>query len=145
PSWATFDDRTGRLKGTPSSTDAGTTPPIKISASYSVGGKTRWVVMPEFTITVTAPPSTPTPPPTTTTPTPTPSGSLTLSGTPQTSVTVGQGYSFTPTVTTPYNSQLTFWASHTPSWATFDKTTGRLSGTPTSAGAGTTPERKSVV
>lgn len=135
PSWATFDTQTGRLTGTPGANDVGTTPPIKISASYPARDTTRWLVMPEFTITVAAATSTKTTTVTT-------SESLTLSGAPPTTVTAGRTYAFKPTVTNPHGTELTFWASHTPRWATFDKTTGELRGTPTSADVGTTPDIK---
>src|SRR5690606_6422814 len=104
-------------------------------ASYPARDTTRWLVMPEFTITVAAATSTKTTTVTT-------SESLTLSGAPPTTVTAGRTYASKPTVTNPHGTELTFWASHTPRWATFDKTTGELRGTPTSADVGTTPDIK---
>src|SRR5690606_9412070 len=61
---------------------------------------------------------------------------------PPTSIVVGQRYDFTPTITNPYNTSLTFWASYRPAWATFDTKTGRLTGVPGSGDVGTTPEIK---
>jgi hypothetical protein len=60
-----------------------------------------------------------------------------ISGSPATSVQVGQTYSFQPTATDPASRVLTFSIEHLPSWATFSTATGQLSGTPTSAQTGT--------
>ncbi len=60
--------------------------------------------------------------------------SPTISGTPATSVTVGQAYSFTPQASDPNGDPLTFEIENRPSWATFEATTGRLFGTPSAAG-----------
>ncbi len=63
----------------------------------------------------------------------------TISGTPATSVTSGQAYSFTPTASDPDTGQtLRFGIANAPSWASFDIVTGRLSGTPNSTHVGTT-------
>ncbi len=42
-------------------------------------------------------------------------------------------YCFTPTASDPYDEELTFSITGKPDWATFSTTTGRLSGTPTTA------------
>jgi hypothetical protein len=60
-----------------------------------------------------------------------------ISGSPATSATVGQAYSFTPSASDPDGQALTFSIVNRPSWATFDTSTGRLSGTPAAANAGT--------
>jgi hypothetical protein len=57
-----------------------------------------------------------------------------ISGNPPTSVTAGQAYSFQPTASDADGDTLAFTIQNKPSWATFNTTTGRLSGTPTSAG-----------
>jgi len=62
-----------------------------------------------------------------------------ISGNPATSVTVGQSYSFTPTASDPDGQALSFTIANKPSWATFNSSTGRLSGTPTAGDAGTYP------
>jgi hypothetical protein len=62
---------------------------------------------------------------------------LVLSGVPAASVTVGSAYSFRPAVVSA-NGVVTFAVSGLPSWATFDSSTGTLSGTPSSAAVGTT-------
>ncbi len=60
-----------------------------------------------------------------------------LSGAPSTSVQAGSAYVFTPTVTNTSGAALSFAISGMPLWATFDTTTGQLSGTPSNANAGT--------
>ncbi len=116
PNWATFTASTGRLSGTP--TAAGSFGNIIISVS---DGKAS-ASLKAFTITVsgsTTPPS---------------NGAPTISGTPATSVTVGNSYSFQPTASDPEGATLAFSIANKPGWATFNTTTGRLSGTPTAAG-----------
>jgi uncharacterized repeat protein (TIGR02543 family) len=89
----------------------------------------------------TPPPTTPpptTPPPTTPPPT-TPPAPPTISGSPPSSVVVGSAYSFTPTVSNPSGSPLTFEIQSAPRWATLNTKSGQLSGAPSSADVGTTP------
>lgn len=59
-----------------------------------------------------------------------------ISGTPGTQVQAGATYAFTPSATDADHDSLTFSIANKPSWATFNATTGQLSGTPTSANAG---------
>ena len=54
-----------------------------------------------------------------------------ISGTPNTSVMVGNAYTFTPDASDPDSDTLTFSISGQPGWASFDMSTGELSGTPT--------------
>ncbi|MGC8522484.1 MAG: putative Ig domain-containing protein [Steroidobacteraceae bacterium] len=61
---------------------------------------------------------------------------LSVSGTPATTVTAGQGYSFTPTVSSG-GATVSYSIQNAPSWATFSTSTGQLSGTPQAADAGT--------
>ena len=63
----------------------------------------------------------------------------TISGTPPASVTTGQSYSFQPSASDPDGQTLAFHVANKPSWASFDPTTGRLSGTPAAGNAGTYP------
>jgi hypothetical protein len=65
------------------------------------------------------------------------STALAISGSPANSVVVGQHYSFQPSATDADSSGLTFSIQNMPSWATFNSTTGQLSGTPTAAEVGT--------
>ena len=71
-----------------------------------------------------------------TTPPPTNSPPV-ISGTPPTGASVGVQYAFTPSATDPDGNPLTYSITNRPSWATFNASTGRLSGTPTSANIGT--------
>jgi hypothetical protein len=117
PVWATFSSSTGRLSGTPTSTQVGSYGNIVISVS---DGKASASLAP-FSIQVTAPPN----------------RAPTITGQPATTVTAGQVYSFTPTASDLDGDVLTFSIQNRPSWATFSPTTGRLSGTPTAAGTHT--------
>src|SRR4029453_2234844 len=56
---------------------------------------------------------------------------------PTTSVTVGTAYSFTPSASDPDQDALGYTIQNKPTWASFSTSTGRLSGTPTSANVGT--------
>ena len=62
-----------------------------------------------------------------------------ISGSPSTTVTEGQPYSFTPVASDPDRDTLTFAISILPLWARFDSGTGSLTGTPETAHVGTTP------
>jgi len=57
----------------------------------------------------------------------------TIAGTPSTSVAVGSAYSFLPVASSSGGGALTFSIENMPSWATFSKSTGLLSGTPGAA------------
>ncbi len=119
PSWATFTPSTGQLAGTPAAANVGTTSGIIISVSDG----TISTPLPAFNLQVvqTAPANRP----------------PVISGTPPTSVTAGTAYSFRPTASDPDGNTLRFSIQGQPSWATFSTTTGRLSGTPTTANVGT--------
>jgi len=117
PSWASFDPDTGRLTGTPMGGDEATYRNITISVSDGANSNS----LAPFGIEVlpfgsTEPPSNSPP---------------TISGTPPSSVTVNTPYSFTPTGDDPDGDRLTFSVQGLPTWAVFDTSTGRLSGTPT--------------
>lgn len=116
PSWAAFETSTGQLSGTPASNDVGSYANIAINVS---DGEFSASLM-AFTITVSANNTAPS-----------------ISGTPSTSVNAGMGYSFTPTASDPESDDLTFSISNQPSWATFNSSTGRLSGTPSNGDAAT--------
>jgi hypothetical protein len=62
--------------------------------------------------------------------------SLAISGSPPTSVTAGAGYKFQPSVTAPSGANLSFSIARLPSWATFDHSTGALTGLPAATDAG---------
>ena len=59
-----------------------------------------------------------------------------ISGTPGTTVVVGAKYSFQPSASDTDGDALTFSVENLPSWATFDTTSGTLSGTPVSSNVG---------
>lgn len=124
PVWAQFNPQSGALTGTPTSAHVGTTTDIVITVS---DGKDTSSVGP-FSITVA--PVTPTPPPANAAPT--------ISGTPVTTVNVGQTYSFQPVASDADGDSLSFTITNRPSWATFNTSTGRLSGTVRAAQAGNT-------
>ena len=110
PSWATFSTTTGRLSGTPTSTGTFGNIVIKVTDGSLTDS------LPAFAIAVTSAPT---------------NNAPTISGSPATSVTAGQAYSFQPSATDADGDVLTFSIQNRPSWATFSPTTGRLAGTPT--------------
>jgi len=121
PAWLTFTPSTGHVSGTPATANIGSTGPIVIVVSD--GQATAQL---QFTITVQAAPTTPPanrPP--------------TITGTPATSVTAGSAYTFRPVGSDPDGNTLIYSIQNQPSWASFSTTTGRLSGTPTTANVGT--------
>jgi hypothetical protein len=63
-------------------------------------------------------------------------GAPTISGSPSSSVVAGEAYSFQPSATDPNGDQLTFTVANLPGWATFNASTGRISGTPTASQVG---------
>ena len=118
PTWADFDAPTGRLSGMPTIGDAGTDENIVISVSD--GASTDRLAA--FSITVHAV-ATNSPPQ--------------ISGAPATSVNTNDNYSFTPNASDADGDNLTFSISGQPSWASFDTSTGQLSGTPGDGDVGT--------
>lgn len=60
----------------------------------------------------------------------------TISGAPASSVVAGQAYSFQPSAADSNGDQLTFSVANLPGWATFNTSTGRISGTPTATQIG---------
>jgi hypothetical protein len=111
PSWAKFNRTTGALTGTP--TAPGTFSGIQIYAWDGVYAATLY-----FGITVTAKSNT----------------APTISGTPTTTITAGQAYSFKPTAKDADGDALGFSIANKPSWASFSTSTGALTGTPSAAG-----------
>jgi Putative Ig domain len=114
PSWATFSTATGRLSGTP--TTSGTHAGIVISVS---DGRTS-TALPAFTLNVTAAAN----------------RAPAITGTPLASATVGNAYTFSPGASDPDGDTLTFSIANRPAWATFNTTTGQLSGTPAATNVG---------
>ncbi len=116
PSWATFSSTTGALTGTPFVANVGSYSNITISVSDG----TLSAALPAFSITVTAAPN----------------RLPIISGSPPTTVQATTAYAFTPTASDPDNDILLFSIANKPSWATFDATTGQLTGTPSAANVG---------
>jgi len=112
PTWLTFDSSNGRISGVPLLGNEGTYNDIEIAVSDGL----LTTNLPRFSISV-EPNTTPNMPPE-------------IDGTPATSVTVGDTYTFTPTGSDPDGDPLTYSIQGKPGWATFSASTGQLSGTP---------------
>lgn len=121
PAWASFSDSSGRLSGVPKA--VGTWSDIRITVTDGQASAS----LPAFAITATKSGSdggsTNSPP--------------TISGSPPTSVTAGETYSFRPTASDPDGNVLSFSVTNRPSWASFSTVNGTLSGTPAAADVGT--------
>ena len=109
PDWTSFDSTSGSLSGTPAATDVGIHGNILISVSDGM----QTVGLAPFSITVMAANSSPL-----------------ISGSPDATVIAGTAYEFTPSSSDPDGDSLTFSVIGLPTWASFDPTSGRLSGTP---------------
>lgn len=110
PAWARFSRSTGRVWGTPTAAHVGEYVNIRISVSDGDAS----AELPPFSIEVVPAPNRP----------------PTISGNPPRTVTQGTAYSFVPTASDPDGDSLTFSIENAPDWASFDASTGRLSGTP---------------
>lgn len=117
PVWANFSTATGKLSGTPTAAQIGRYTDIDISVSDGSSS----AALPAFSIAV-LPPATDRP---------------VIGGMPANSVTAGQSYGFQPTASDPQGRPLTFSIANAPAWGSFDVTSGKLSGTPIAAQAGT--------
>ncbi|HHF3003037.1 TPA: Ig-like domain-containing protein [Vibrio diabolicus] len=115
PPWATFDKTTGALSGTPSNSDVGTYPDIVISVSDGTISSS----LSAFSITVNNVNDAPV-----------------ISGSPATQVNEDSTYLFTPQVSDVDSQAFTFSIVNKPSWASFDASTGTLSGTPVNGDVG---------
>lgn len=114
PSWATFSTSTGRISGTPTATGSFS----NIVISVSDGRVTT--SLPAFSISVSG----------------TANRAPVISGTPASSVNTGSAYSFRPTASDADGNTLTYAIANRPSWATFNTSTGQLTGTPSASQAG---------
>jgi len=70
---------------------------------------------------------------------PDPNDAPTISGTPVTTARTDQPYEFQPVASDPDGDAIVFEVVNKPSWANFDRATGRLFGTPSSSATGTFP------
>ena len=118
PAWMTFATTTGRLSGTPTSANVGTSPKITVFVTDSKGMSAS---LPAFSIVVGSG---------------TGNSAPTISGTPPKTAVAGSLYSFTPTAKDANGDTLAFSITSKPGWAAFSTTTGKLSGTPSSAQTG---------
>ena len=118
PAWATFDRRSGRLAGRPARSMAGRLyRNIRVCAS---DGRAK-ACLPAFSIRIAASNRAPR-----------------ISGTPSRTARVGASYSFEPRTRDADRHRVWFLIVNKPAWATFDRRTGRLSGTPRAPHAGRT-------
>ncbi len=115
PSWASFNSTTGQLSGTPGYSDSGVYSNVTISVS---DGNDTTALAP-FSISVANLNRTPT-----------------ISGSPVMTISEGAMYSFIPVANDPDMDPLTFSIINRPSWASFNSTTGELSGIPNSNDVG---------
>lgn len=115
PAWAAFSTTTGTLSGAPQAADIGAYASIVISVTDGQSSAS----LPAFTLTVNS------------------TGAPMISGVPNTEISAGQSYSFTPASSDPDGDPLTFSIQNPPAWATFSTATGALSGTPLNSDAGT--------
>ena len=115
PSWATFNTSTGRLAGTP--TTVGHWTDIRIEVSDGVATR----ALTSFSIRASKRDN----------------KAPTISGAPASSVSVRSTYAFQPAASDADGDPLRFRIANRPAWASFNSYTGRLSGTPTAANAGT--------
>ena len=119
PVWANFDASTGQLSGAAAGVHVGTYSDIMISVSDGRG----WVSAPVFAITVQPSEARANQPPS-------------IAGSPATAVAAATAYVFQPVASDPDGDMLSFAIQNRPAWASFDASTGRLSGTPAPANVG---------
>jgi hypothetical protein len=68
-----------------------------------------------------------------------------IAGSPSTSTKVNQAYTFRPTASDADGDTLTFTIANKPAWASFDASTGHLTGTPSTSYAGVFPDIRIAV
>ncbi|MCC2608077.1 FG-GAP-like repeat-containing protein [Planctobacterium marinum] len=115
PGWASFSSETGTLSGTPDNDDVGTYSNIMISVSDG----TESAALSAFSITVVDVNDAPE-----------------ISGSPDTLVRANNSYQFTPQASDPDGDSLTFSIANKPLWASFNTSTGTLSGIPDNSDTG---------
>jgi hypothetical protein len=118
PKWARFNEKTGELTGTPGAAHVGRYEGVTISVSDGKATST----LPPFDIAVTS--SAVNNPPV-------------ISGVPAAYTEAGSPYSFKPEAVDPEGDTISFTIQNKPGWATFEPTSGTLSGTPAAADVGT--------
>ncbi|MFC1533672.1 putative Ig domain-containing protein [Thermodesulfobacteriota bacterium] len=119
PSWASFDTNTGTLSGVPENEDVGTSTAIVITVADTSFANAS---LPAFDLTVLNVNDAPV-----------------ISGSPPTTVDEDTFYSFIPAADDiDVGDTLTFSIVNKPQWASFNTTTGELTGTPRNDDVGTT-------
>jgi hypothetical protein len=119
PRWAGFEPAIGRVYGTPAIGDLGLYTGIVIRVSD--GAATN--ALGPFAVIVNPPPAQ--------------NRAPVISGIPDPTVLVGQGWSFQPSAADPDGDPLSFQVFGAPAWMHLDNATGLLSGTPEAAHVGT--------
>jgi hypothetical protein len=119
PDWAQFDRTSGALRGSPTTADVGDTADITLSVT---DGRLQKALQ-AFRISVrprkgSAPVTTPS------------TAAPVISGTAESTATVGSVYTFKATASDADSSVLSFAIANKPEWASFSTTTGTLTGTP---------------
>jgi hypothetical protein len=136
PAWMTLDRGTGRMRGTPGPGDVAIYRDLRISVSDGVASKS----LAPFDLTVLATDGSPpeaTEPPPPSEPAPDPDNRTPgISGSPPTSVSAGDLYTFKPYAWDHDGDSLVFSVGNRPAWMTVDAATGRMRGTPSSANVG---------
>lgn len=118
PNWAEFDSTTGKLSGTPTNDNIAITENIIIRVSDGL----ETIELAPFNLSVDNVNDLPI-----------------ISGQPGLTVSEDSFYSFTPVANDPdFGDQISFSIVNKPAWASFDPSTGELSGTPTNEQVGTT-------
>ncbi|MEI8608727.1 putative Ig domain-containing protein [Enterovibrio sp. Hal110] len=120
PAWMTFDTGTGQLSGTPAHADVGTYTNIQITVTETTPQGLS-DTLPAFDIIVVDVNNAPS-----------------IAGTPATQVNEGSPYAFSPSASDLDGDTLTFTINNKPVWASFNSTTGTLSGTPQNGDVGIT-------
>jgi hypothetical protein len=118
PGWASFDETTGRISGTPGDADVGVYEGIVIRVSDGAATDS----LGPFSITVQSMVAG--------------NSAPVISGSPPAEVVAGSAYSFTPGADDADNDPLTFTVDNLPGWASFNETNGQISGTPGDADVG---------
>lgn len=115
----------------PAAGNSSVTAPPSSNASAPVGGGSSTPTTPAPTTPAPTTPAPVTPAPTN--PAPGANAAPRISGTAGTIATINARYTFAPSATDPDNDALGFSIQNKPSWATFNTSTGALTGTPTAA------------
>jgi plastocyanin len=119
PTWAAFNTSTGALTGVPANSDVGITTGIVISVNDAANESAS---LPAFNLTVVNVNDPPT-----------------ISGSPALTVMEDSPYSFIPAaIDIDIGDILTFGITNKPTWASFDSSTGALTGTPDNDDVGIT-------